>query len=55
MGIKMKIHNIKSISEFTFEIPTSKGLYALTGEKVDCKSNFQFARLTSGFPKVLQD
>ena len=21
-------------------------------ERVDCKSNFQFARLTSGFPKV---
>ena len=25
------------------------------GEWVDCKSNFQFARFTSGYGKVLQD
>ena len=38
MGITMKIHNIKSISDFTFEIPTAKGLYALTGENAAGKS-----------------
>ena len=32
MGIAMKIHNIKSIKDFEFEIPTEKGLYAITGE-----------------------
>lgn len=34
----MKIHNIKSISDFEFEIPTEKGLYALTGENASGKS-----------------
>lgn len=38
MGIKMKIHNIKSISDFEFDIPTEKGLYALTGENASGKS-----------------
>lgn len=38
MGIKMKIHNIKNISDFQFEIPTEKGLYALTGENASGKS-----------------
>ena len=38
MGITMKIHNIKSLSDFTFEIPTAKGLYALTGENAAGKS-----------------
>lgn len=38
MGISMKIHNIKSISDFEFEIPTTKGLYALTGENASGKS-----------------
>ena len=38
MGIKMKIHNIKSIRDFEFEIPTIKGLYALTGENASGKS-----------------
>ena len=38
MGINMKIHNIKSISDFTFNIPDSKGLYAITGENASGKS-----------------
>ena len=38
MGITMKIHNIKSIKDFTFEIPTEKGLYAITGENASGKS-----------------
>ena len=38
MGIKVKIHNIKNIDDFEFEIPTKKGLYALTGENGSGKS-----------------
>ena len=38
MGIIMKIHNIKSIKDFEFEIPTEKGLYAITGENASGKS-----------------
>ena len=38
MRINMKIHNIKNISDFQFEIPTEKGLYALTGENASGKS-----------------
>lgn len=38
MNIKMKIHNIKAIKDFDFEIPTEKGLYALTGENASGKS-----------------
>ena len=38
MGIKMTIHNIKNIDDFQFEIPTEKGLYALTGENASGKS-----------------
>ena len=38
MGIKMKIHNVKSIDDFVFEIPTQRGLYALTGENGSGKS-----------------
>ena len=38
MGIKMKIHKVKNIDDFEFEIPTEKGLYALTGENAVGKS-----------------
>lgn len=38
MGIKIKIHNVKNIDDFQFEIPTEKGLYALTGENGSGKS-----------------
>lgn len=38
MGIKVKIHNVKNIDDFEFEIPTKKGLYALTGENGSGKS-----------------
>lgn len=38
MGIRMIIHNIKNIDDFKFEIPTEKGLYALTGENGSGKS-----------------
>ena len=34
----MKIHNIKAIKDFEFNIPTEKGLYALTGENASGKS-----------------
>lgn len=34
----MKIHNIKSIKDFEFEIPTERGLYAITGENASGKS-----------------
>lgn len=38
MSIKVQIHNIKNIDEFAFEIPTKKGIYALTGENGSGKS-----------------
>lgn len=38
MGINVKIHNIKNIDDFEFNIPTDKGLYALTGENGSGKS-----------------
>lgn len=38
MGINVKIHNIKNIDDFDFNIPTEKGLYALTGENGSGKS-----------------
>ena len=38
MSIKVKIHNVKNIDDFEFEIPTVKGLYALTGENGSGKS-----------------
>lgn len=38
MGIKMEIHNVKSIKDFVFEIPAIKGLYAITGENASGKS-----------------
>lgn len=38
MGINVKIHNVKNIDDFEFEIPTEKGLYALTGENGSGKS-----------------
>ena len=27
MGISVKIHNVKNIDDFSFDIPTEKGLY----------------------------
>lgn len=38
MGINVKIHNVKNIDDFEFDIPTEKGLYALTGENGSGKS-----------------
>lgn len=53
MGIKMIIHNIKSISDFTFEIPTSKGLYALTGENASGKSTVISCAATAFYNPLL--
>lgn len=38
MGINVKIHNVKNVDNFEFDIPTEKGLYALTGENGSGKS-----------------
>lgn len=38
MGIIVKIHNVKNIDDFEFEVPAEKGLYALTGENGSGKS-----------------
>ena len=38
MGIIVKIHNVKNIDDFKFEVPVEKGLYALTGENGSGKS-----------------
>lgn len=47
MGIRMKIHNIKNIDEFEFEIPIEMGLYALTGENGSGKSTVISCAATS--------
>ena len=54
MGITMKIHNIKSISDFTFEIPTAKGLYALTGENAAGKSTVISCIATAFYSPLLR-
>lgn len=53
MGIMMTIHNIKSIKDFTFEIPTEKGLYALTGENASGKSTVISCAATAFYNPVL--
>lgn len=32
MELKMKIHNVKSITDFSMSFPLDNGLYAITGE-----------------------
>ena len=53
MGIKMHIHNIKSISDFDFDLPVQKGLYALTGENASGKSTILFCMSTLFYEPVL--
>lgn len=53
MGIRMKIHNIKSISDYEFEIPTEKGLYALTGENASGKSTVISCAATAFYNPLL--
>lgn len=49
----MKIHNIKSIRDFTFEIPTEKGLYAITGENASGKSTVISCAATAFYNPIL--
>ncbi len=53
MGILMKIHNVKSIKDFLFEIPDEKGLYAITGENASGKSTVISSIATSFYNPVL--
>ena len=53
MGIIMNIHNIKSILDFAFEIPTTKGLYALTGENAAGKSTVISCAATAFYNPLL--
>ena len=53
MSFKMTIHNIKSIIDFTFEIPTQKGLYALTGENASGKSTIISCASTAFYNPLL--
>ena len=32
MGLKIKIHKLKSIEDLTIDLPVNKGLYAITGQ-----------------------
>lgn len=38
MELMMKIHNVKSIGDFTMRFPLDRGLYAITGENASGKS-----------------
>lgn len=55
MGINMKIHNIKSIDDFEFDIPTQKGLYAITGENGVGKSTIISCAATAFYNASLKD
>lgn len=55
MGIYMKIHNIKSIDDFEFNIPTQKGLYAITGENGVGKSTIISCAATAFYYTSLND
>lgn len=49
----MEIHNVKSITDFDFEIPTEKGLYALTGENASGKSTVISCAATAFYNPLL--
>ena len=53
MAIKMTIHNIKSVNDFVFEIPTQKGLYAITGENGSGKSTIMSCAATAFYKPIL--
>lgn len=53
MVFKMTIHNIKSIADFSFDIPTQKGLYALTGENASGKSTIISCLATAFYTPVM--
>ncbi len=55
MGISVKIHNIKGIDDFAFQIPSENGLYALTGENGTGKSTIISCAACSFFNVTLED
>ena len=55
MSISVQIQNIKGINDFTFQIPSEKGLYALTGENGTGKSTIMSCAACSFFNVSLDD
>ena len=55
MSISVRIHNIKGIDDFAFQIPSKKGLYALTGENGTGKSTIISCAACSFFNVTLED
>lgn len=55
MGINMHIHNVKDIDDFEFVIPTTKGLYALTGENGVGKSTVMTCAATAFYVPNFND
>lgn len=55
MGITVDIHNIKGIDDFTFDIPSERGLYAITGENGVGKSTIMSCSACSFFNVSLDD
>lgn len=53
MAIKMKIKNIKSIQYFEFDLPTERGLYAITGENGSGKSTILSCAATSFYNPLM--
>ena len=53
--IKMKIHNIKNIDDFEFDIPAKKGLYALAGENAVGKSTVLSCAATAFYGSPFYD
>ncbi|WZL80234.1 AAA family ATPase [Vallitaleaceae bacterium 9-2] len=53
MSINMNVKNIKSIKEFEFNIPMTKGLYAITGENGTGKSTIMMAMSTSFYNPMM--
>lgn len=52
---KMKIRNVKNISKLDFDIPTTKGLYAITGENGSGKSTIISALALSFYIPMLNN
>ena len=51
----MKIRNVKNISKLDFDIPTTKGLYAITGENGSGKSTIISALALSFYVPMLNN
>ena len=55
MKLKVRIHNIKSIGDIEISLPTSKGLYAITGQNGSGKSTLVACASRAFFSMRMED